>query len=43
MMSQGETLEELQAMIRDACHLIVEDAPENAFVPEEMQELAISL
>ena len=43
VMSQGETLEELQAMIRDAYKLMVEDAAENAFVPEERQELAISL
>jgi predicted RNase H-like HicB family nuclease len=41
VMSQGETLEELQAMIRDAYHLMVQDA--NVFVPEERQELAISL
>lgn len=43
VMSQGETLEELQAMVRDAYHLVVEDAAENAFVPEKRQELAISL
>jgi predicted RNase H-like HicB family nuclease len=43
VMSQGETLEELQAMIRDAYKLMVEDAAENSFVPEERQELAISL
>lgn len=43
VMSQGETLEKLQAMIRDAYQLMVEDAAENAFVPEERQELAISL
>jgi predicted RNase H-like HicB family nuclease len=41
VMSQGETLEELQAMIRDAYHLMVQDA--NVFTPEESQELAISL
>ena len=35
VMSQGETLEELQAMIRDAYHLIVGDASENTFVPSE--------
>jgi predicted RNase H-like HicB family nuclease len=29
VMSQGETLEELQAMIRDAYHLMVQDAAEN--------------
>jgi predicted RNase H-like HicB family nuclease len=43
VMSQGETLEELQAMIRDAYHLMIEDAAENAFVPEERQELAMLL
>jgi predicted RNase H-like HicB family nuclease len=43
VMSQGETLEELQSMIRDAYQLIVKDAAENAFVPEEKQELWISL
>jgi predicted RNase H-like HicB family nuclease len=43
VMSQGETLEELQAMIRDAYNLMVEDAAENVFVPKERQELAISL
>ena len=43
VMSQGETLEELQAMIRDAYRLMVEDAAENAFVPQERLELAISL
>ena len=43
VMSQGETLEELQAMIRDAYKLMVDDAAENTFVPEERQELAISL
>jgi len=43
VMSQGETLEELQSMIRDAYQLMVEDAGENAFVPEEKQELSISL
>ncbi len=43
VMSQGETLEELQAMIRDAYKLMVEDAAENAFVPKEKQELSISL
>ena len=43
VMSQGETLEDLQAMIRDAYHLMIEDAAENAAVPEERQELAISL
>ena len=43
VMSQGETLEELQSMIRDAYQLIVEDATENVFVPKETQELSISL
>jgi len=43
VMSQGETLEELQAMIRDAYQLMVQDAAENTFVPEEKQELSISL
>jgi predicted RNase H-like HicB family nuclease len=43
VMSQGETLDELQSMIRDAYHLLVADAAENAFVPKEKQELAISL
>jgi len=42
-MSQGETLEELHAMIRDAYRLIVEDAAESVFVPKEKQELSISL
>jgi predicted RNase H-like HicB family nuclease len=43
VMSQGETLEELQAMIRDAYRLIVDDASENTFVPSERHEMAISL
>jgi predicted RNase H-like HicB family nuclease len=43
VMSQGETLEELQSMIRDAYQLMVEDAAESAFVPKEKQELSISL
>ena len=43
VMSQGETIEELQSMIRDAYHLMVEDAAEGAFVPKEKQELSISL
>ena len=33
VMSQGETLGELQTMIRDAYALMVEDAAVNAFVP----------
>lgn len=43
VMSQGETLDELQSMIRDAYALMVEDAAENVFVPKEKQELSISL
>jgi len=43
VMSQGETLEELQAMIRDAYRLMVDDAAENTFAPSERQEMAISL
>ena len=43
VMSQGESLDELQAMIRDAYHLMVEDAAESAAVPADRQELAISL
>jgi predicted RNase H-like HicB family nuclease len=43
VMSQGETLDELQSMIRDAYQLMVEDAAEGTFVPKEKQELAISL
>jgi len=43
MMSQGQTLEELQAMIRDAYRLMIEDAAESAFVPGEKHEMAISL
>ena len=43
VMSQGETLEELRTMIRDAYALMVEDAAENVFVPKEKQELSISL
>jgi predicted RNase H-like HicB family nuclease len=42
-MSQGETLEELQSMIRDAYELMVQDAEGNASVPQEKQELSISL
>ena len=33
VMSQGETLDKLQEMIRDAYHLMVQDAAESAFVP----------
>jgi predicted RNase H-like HicB family nuclease len=43
VMSQGETLDDLKAMIRDAYRLIVEDAAESAFVPGETQEMTISL
>lgn len=43
VMSQGETLEELQSMIRDAYELMVQDAEGNASVPQEKQELSISL
>ena len=41
VMSQGETLDELQEMIRDAYHLMVQDAAESAFVPKEKKELAV--
>jgi predicted RNase H-like HicB family nuclease len=43
VMSQGQTLEELQAMIRDAYRLMIEDAAQTAFVPRERYEMAISL
>jgi len=43
VMSQGETLEELQEMIRDAYRLILDDAAEATFVPRERHEMAISL
>ena len=43
VMSQGETREELEAMIRDAYRLMIEDAAEGAFVPGERQEMTISL
>ena len=43
VMSQGATLEELQAMIRDAYQLMVQDTAENTFIPEEKKELSISL
>jgi predicted RNase H-like HicB family nuclease len=33
VISQGETLGELQTTIRDAYALMVEDAPENVLVP----------
>jgi predicted RNase H-like HicB family nuclease len=43
VMSQGETLEQLQSMIRDAYQLMVEEAAEGTYVPKEKQELSISL
>jgi predicted RNase H-like HicB family nuclease len=43
VMSQGETLEELQTMIRDAYRLMVEDAAESTAVPSERREMLISL
>ena len=43
VMSQAETLENLQAMIRDAYQLMVEDAAESTFVPKERHEMAIAL
>ena len=43
VMSQGQTLEELQAMIRDAYRLVIEDAGESTFAPKEKHEMAISL
>jgi predicted RNase H-like HicB family nuclease len=43
VMSQGETLDDLKAMIRDAYRLMIEDAAEGAFVPSETQEMMISL
>ncbi len=43
VMSQGETLEKLQEMIRDAYRLVVDDAAESTFVPSERSEMAISL
>jgi predicted RNase H-like HicB family nuclease len=43
VMSQGETLDELQRMIRDAYHLLMEDAAGSTFVPKKKNEMAISL
>jgi predicted RNase H-like HicB family nuclease len=43
VMSQGETLEELQAMIKDAYHLMVADAAESVFVPTDTRELSMTL
>ncbi len=43
VMSQGETLEELQTMIRDAYRLMVEDAAEGMAVPSERHEMLILL
>ena len=39
VMSQGETLDELQENIRDAYHLLLEDAEPP--VPEEARELEV--
>lgn len=41
VMSQGETLEELQANIRDAYHLMVEDAAAASPAPAPASELLI--
>ena len=43
VISQGETLEKLQTMIRDAYQLMIVDAAENTFAPKERREIAISL
>ena len=43
VMSQGETLDELQKMIRDAYRLMVADATESTFIPKKKHEIAISL
>ena len=43
VMSQGQTLEKVQTMIRDAYQLMVVDAAENTFAPKERREIAISL
>lgn len=43
VMSQGETHEKLQAMLRDAYQLMVVDAAENTFAPKERREITISL
>jgi len=43
VMSQGQTLDELQAMIRDAYRLLLEDSADHAFIPKEKHELAISM
>jgi predicted RNase H-like HicB family nuclease len=43
IMSQGETLEELQSMIGDSYKLIVHQADGDAFVNDGRQDLAISL
>lgn len=41
VMSQGETLEELQANIRDAYHLMVDDAAAASPAPAPASELLI--
>jgi predicted RNase H-like HicB family nuclease len=43
VMSQGETLEELQDMIRDAYRLMTDDATDSTSLPSERHEVAISL
>lgn len=43
VMSQGETLDELQANVRDAYHLMVEDAESAAPAPAPASELLISV
>jgi predicted RNase H-like HicB family nuclease len=43
VMSQGESLEELQLMIRDAYQLLIADAADSTFVPEEKEELSMLL
>lgn len=43
VMSQGETLEELQANVREAYHLMVEDAEAAAPAPAPASELLISV
>jgi predicted RNase H-like HicB family nuclease len=43
VISQGETLKELQGMIRDAYQLMAEDARANASLPAGRHEVVISL
>lgn len=43
VMSQGETLDELQENIRDAYELVVEDARAGVDAPTELSELAMAL